>query len=175
MLEAGYAPATVTGNVALLGLLDQRCVAEKVDLEGLSEARIDELLVGAQADDRPVTLRRLGPVLDSLRAAGLIPAGPCCSRTSWARPSAPRSWGDRTWRDLMERHNALVLRELKTFQGREMDTAGDGFSAVFETPERAVGCAESITAAVASLGIQVRAGVHMASARSSAARSAAWP
>ncbi len=69
--------------------------------------------------------------------------------------------GDRGWRDLVERHNALVRRELKVFGGREMDTAGDGFFAVFEAPERAVRCAESITAAVAPLGIAVRAGVHM--------------
>ncbi len=69
--------------------------------------------------------------------------------------------GDRAWRDLLERHNAVVRRELKAFGGREMDTAGDGFFAVFEAPERAVRCAESITSAVASLGIAVRAGVHM--------------
>jgi YVTN family beta-propeller protein len=68
--------------------------------------------------------------------------------------------GDRAWRDLLERHNAVVRRELKAYGGREMDTAGDGFFAVFEAPERAVRCAESITSAVASLGIAVRAGVH---------------
>jgi ABC-type transport system substrate-binding protein len=68
--------------------------------------------------------------------------------------------GDRAWRELLERHHAVVRRELKAFRGREMDTAGDGFFAVFEAPERAVRCAESITSAVASLGIQVRAGVH---------------
>jgi hypothetical protein len=43
--------------------------------------------------------------------------------------------GDRAWRDLLERHNAVVRRELRAFGGREMDTAGDGFFAVFETPE----------------------------------------
>jgi len=69
--------------------------------------------------------------------------------------------GDRGWRDLVERHNALVRRELKVFGGREMDTAGDGFFAVFESPERAVRCAESISSAVGPLGIGVRAGVHM--------------
>ncbi len=68
--------------------------------------------------------------------------------------------GDRAWRDVLERHNAVVRRELKAFQGREMDTAGDGFFAVFETPERAVRCAESIVSAVVPLGLQVRAGVH---------------
>jgi YVTN family beta-propeller protein len=69
--------------------------------------------------------------------------------------------GDRAWRGLLERHNAVVRRELKVYGGRELDTAGDGFFAVFEAPERAVRCAESITSAVRSLGIEVRAGVHM--------------
>ncbi len=68
--------------------------------------------------------------------------------------------GDRAWRDLVERHNAVVRRELKVYGGREIGTAGDGFFAVFEAPERAVRCAEAIERAVASLGLQVRAGVH---------------
>jgi class 3 adenylate cyclase len=82
--------------------------------------------------------------------------------------------GDRAWRDLLERHNAVVRRELKVYGGREMDTAGDGFFAVFESPERAVRCAESITSAVASLGIAVRPGCTWASARWSRARSPGW-
>lgn len=74
LLEAGYAPGTVAAHLALLRLLDQRCVTAKVALEGLTDVRIEELLVGVRADDRPVTLRRLGPVLGPLRAAGLVPA-----------------------------------------------------------------------------------------------------
>ena len=68
--------------------------------------------------------------------------------------------GDRGWRDLVERHHAVVRRELKVYGGREMNTTGDGFFAVFEAPERAVRCAESIIERVGSLGLQVRAGVH---------------
>src|SRR5512133_2085370 len=68
--------------------------------------------------------------------------------------------GDRAWRELLERHHALIRRQLVRFRGREIDTAGDGFFALFEAPERAVRCAESIIAAVGSLGLQVRAGVH---------------
>jgi YVTN family beta-propeller protein len=68
--------------------------------------------------------------------------------------------GDRAWRDLLERHHAVVRRELKAFHGREVGTAGDGFFALFEAPEPAVRCAESIVAAVGTLGLQVRTGVH---------------
>src|SRR6185312_14571529 len=36
--------------------------------------------------------------------------------------------GDRAWRELLERHHALVRSELARFRGREVDTAGDGSS-----------------------------------------------
>ena len=35
--------------------------------------------------------------------------------------------GDRRWRDLLERHHATIRRLLVLHQGRELDTAGDGF------------------------------------------------
>src|SRR4051812_38903385 len=68
--------------------------------------------------------------------------------------------GDREWRRLVEEHNAAVRRELRAYRGHEMDTAGDGFFAVFDTPENAVRCAAGIGTAVEPLGLQVRAGVH---------------
>ena len=52
--------------------------------------------------------------------------------------------GDSAWRDLLERHNAIVRRELARFQGRELDTAGDGFFASFDGPARAVQAACAI-------------------------------
>ena len=68
--------------------------------------------------------------------------------------------GDRRWQELLGRHHRIVRRNLKRFGGREVDTAGDGFFATFDGPARAVRCATSIVAAVAPLGIEVRAGVH---------------
>ena len=46
--------------------------------------------------------------------------------------------GDRAWRDLIERHHALVRSELTRFRGKEMDSAGDGFFATFDGPARAI-------------------------------------
>ena len=40
--------------------------------------------------------------------------------------------GDHRWQKVLERHHALVRSELAKYQGREIDTAGDGFFAVFE-------------------------------------------
>ena len=68
--------------------------------------------------------------------------------------------GDRRWHDLNQRHYALVRRELARFQGEEIDTAGDGFLAIFDAPERAVRCACAVRDAVRSLGLQIRAGLH---------------
>jgi class 3 adenylate cyclase/pimeloyl-ACP methyl ester carboxylesterase len=68
--------------------------------------------------------------------------------------------GDRAWRELLERHHALVRRELTRFRGDERDTAGDGFFATFDGPARAIRCAQSVVTGVRELGLDVRAGVH---------------
>jgi pimeloyl-ACP methyl ester carboxylesterase len=68
--------------------------------------------------------------------------------------------GDRDWRELLERHNALVRRELLRFRGREVDSAGDGFLATFDGPARAIRCAAAIVDGVGALGLTVRAGLH---------------
>jgi class 3 adenylate cyclase len=68
--------------------------------------------------------------------------------------------GDRAWRELLERHHVLVRAELARFRGREVDTAGDGFLAVFDGPGRAVQCASAAIRSVRSLGIEIRAGIH---------------
>jgi pimeloyl-ACP methyl ester carboxylesterase len=68
--------------------------------------------------------------------------------------------GDRDWRALLERHNALVRRELLRFRGREVNTTGDGFLATFDGPARAIRCACAIVDGVRDLGLSIRAGLH---------------
>jgi pimeloyl-ACP methyl ester carboxylesterase len=68
--------------------------------------------------------------------------------------------GDGRWRDLLERHNAFVRRELLRYRGREVDSAGDGFLATFDGPARAIHCASAIVEGVRELGLTVRAGLH---------------
>ncbi len=68
--------------------------------------------------------------------------------------------GDRRWRELLERHNALVRRELLRYRGREVDSAGDGFFATFDGPARAIRCAAAIVEGLREFGITVRAGLH---------------
>jgi class 3 adenylate cyclase len=68
--------------------------------------------------------------------------------------------GDREWKRLVEQHHSRVRALLPRFRGNEVDTAGDGFYATFDGPGRAVRCASAIVRSVASLGINVRAGLH---------------
>jgi pimeloyl-ACP methyl ester carboxylesterase/class 3 adenylate cyclase len=68
--------------------------------------------------------------------------------------------GDRHWRELLERHNMLVRRELLRFRGREINTTGDGFFVTFDGPARAIRCACAIVDGVRGLGLSIRAGLH---------------
>jgi class 3 adenylate cyclase len=68
--------------------------------------------------------------------------------------------GDRRWREQLERHHALVRRQLVRYGGRELDTAGDGIFASFDGPARAIRCARAIASAVGELGLKIRAGLH---------------
>jgi class 3 adenylate cyclase/alpha-beta hydrolase superfamily lysophospholipase len=68
--------------------------------------------------------------------------------------------GDRRWRELLQQHHAAVRRELDRWQGREVDTAGDGFLATFDGPARAIRCAWVVRDSVRELGFNVRAGLH---------------
>jgi class 3 adenylate cyclase len=68
--------------------------------------------------------------------------------------------GDRGWRQLLERHDAAVRRQLALHRGREVKTMGDGFLATFDGPARAIRCASSIQREISDLGVEVRAGIH---------------
>ena len=68
--------------------------------------------------------------------------------------------GDRDWHALLDAHDAIVRSQLARFRGREVNTSGDGFLAMFDGPQRAIRCAMAIRDAVQALGIQVRAGLH---------------
>jgi class 3 adenylate cyclase len=69
--------------------------------------------------------------------------------------------GDHQWRKYLDRHDAMVRTQLDRFRGREINTTGDGFFATFDGPARAVRCAHAILDDARSLGIEVRAGVHV--------------
>jgi class 3 adenylate cyclase len=68
--------------------------------------------------------------------------------------------GDASWAALVETHDAAVRQELDRYEGEEIDTAGDGFLALFDGPARAIRCGLAIRNALSGLGLELRAGVH---------------
>ena len=68
--------------------------------------------------------------------------------------------GDSAWRELLDRHDAAVRRQLDRYRGTEVGTAGDGFVAMFDGPARAIQCALAVRDNLEPLGLDVRAGLH---------------
>jgi class 3 adenylate cyclase/pimeloyl-ACP methyl ester carboxylesterase len=68
--------------------------------------------------------------------------------------------GDDRWHALLDNHDNVVRHELQRFRGREVNTVGDGFVAIFTSPSLAIDCATAIVDAVRPLGIEVRVGIH---------------
>jgi class 3 adenylate cyclase/pimeloyl-ACP methyl ester carboxylesterase len=104
---------------------------------------IHEFLTGQQAevaDDRVLATVLFTDIVDSTRRAAEI--------------------GDRDWHALLDAHDAVIRSQLNRFRGREVNTSGDGFLAMFDGPQRAIRCAMAIRDAVQALGIEVRAGLH---------------
>jgi class 3 adenylate cyclase len=68
--------------------------------------------------------------------------------------------GDHAWRELLDRHDRMVRREIERYRGREIKTLGDGFLAAFDGPGRAVRCARAISEGASGIGIEIRSGLH---------------
>jgi class 3 adenylate cyclase len=104
---------------------------------------VEELLTGARhtrEPDRVLATVMFTDIVDSTRRASQL--------------------GDRRWREVLERHDELVRRQLERFDGREVKNTGDGFLATFDGPARAIRCAVAIREAVEQLGVELRAGLH---------------
>jgi eukaryotic-like serine/threonine-protein kinase len=69
--------------------------------------------------------------------------------------------GDRRFRRLIARWLGIIRAVLRRHGGREVDVAGDGLFAVFDTPAAALRAAFEATSAVHELGIEMRSGVHL--------------
>ncbi len=68
--------------------------------------------------------------------------------------------GDRAWREVLERHDALVDRVVSEHGGRVVKHIGDGALSAFDGPAMAMRCAEALNEGVSDLAIQLRSGIH---------------
>jgi len=69
--------------------------------------------------------------------------------------------GDRRWGEVVVRHHAAVREQLRRHHGVEVDTAGDGFFATFDSPSSALECAVGIRGDLHGIGVEVREGLHV--------------
>ena len=75
-------------------------------------------------------------------------------------PTAP-ALGDGQWSTLMDEHYARQLRVVQQHGGHEIKSTGDGLLVAFDDTGPAILCAKAAIRAVADLGIELRAGVHI--------------
>jgi class 3 adenylate cyclase len=68
--------------------------------------------------------------------------------------------GDQQWRDLLDRHNTMMYRNIGRFRGRAVKSTGDGFLATFDGPARAIRCALAASDEARQMGFEIRAGLH---------------
>jgi class 3 adenylate cyclase len=68
--------------------------------------------------------------------------------------------GDRAWAELVDTHDLTVRNAVERFQGRVVDTTGDGVFALFDSPSSALRAATRIHEQLRAVGLDVRAGVH---------------
>jgi class 3 adenylate cyclase/pimeloyl-ACP methyl ester carboxylesterase len=68
--------------------------------------------------------------------------------------------GDRRWRELLERHDAVINEHVGTLGGRVVKSLGDGCLATFDGPARAILAGRAIREAVGDLDLELRMGVH---------------
>lgn len=68
--------------------------------------------------------------------------------------------GDAAWRQQLGEHNRLIRARFDRYFGKEVNTTGDGFLAMFASAVGAIRCAASIRDATAQIGLPVRIGIH---------------
>ena len=113
---------------------------------GDSEALISEVqsfLTGEQASielDRALATVLFTDIVDSTKSAVQM--------------------GDRRWRDVLDAHNEVQIREINRFNGRSIRTTGDGHLAIFDGPGRAIRCGVALRHELGKLGIEIRVGMH---------------
>jgi class 3 adenylate cyclase len=108
------------------------------DADGLAD-EIEDFVTGRRSGgpDRILATLVFSDIVDSTRRASEI--------------------GDVAWRAELDTHDAVVRAQLGRYGGREVNTTGDGFVAVFDSPTNAVECARAVAT---STGLPVRVGVH---------------
>lgn len=167
-IETDIRPVLPTIHVPTLVLARSWPNHEKdEEAAGLIEGSTFELLPGA---DRATFAGRQEDLVDAIRDFVGAGGGPSRSETLLravlftdivGSTEHLSRVGDAAWRDIVTTHDARARTAIDGHGGRFVKSIGDGVLASFEGPAQAVRSAEAIGAAVADLGIAIRAGVHV--------------
>jgi class 3 adenylate cyclase len=114
------------------------------DLDQYADA-IEEFITGAQPTRRGTLDRMLATVVFT----DLV--------QSTANAAA---MGDSEWKTTLESHDRIVRAIIDQYRGEFIKSTGDGVLAVFDGPGRAIEATERIRDNLASLGLEMRAGIH---------------
>ncbi|MEM9203857.1 MAG: adenylate/guanylate cyclase domain-containing protein [Actinomycetota bacterium] len=68
--------------------------------------------------------------------------------------------GDAAWAKIIVAHNDHVRTSIERWGGTLVEFTGDGVFGWFDSPTRALGCLVDLRAAIESMGLQMRAGLH---------------
>lgn len=134
--------ASHIGGARLVELPGQDHAVAGGDVEGVAD-EMEEFLTGARRSSST------GRVLATVMLTDIV--------GSTERGAAI---GDTAWKEVRERHDAMVRQQLPRFGGRELKQTGDGFLAVFDGPARAVDCAEAVRETIRELDLELRVGIH---------------
>ena len=142
-IEAGRYTADHIRNASFLELPGDFHLSARPGAEDDALDAVEQFLTGARGDhdiDRVLTTVLFTDIVGSTERASAL--------------------GDHAWRELLDRHDRAVRREIERFQGREIKSLGDGFLAAFDGPGRAVRCARAIADEARRIGAEVRVGLH---------------
>jgi class 3 adenylate cyclase len=104
---------------------------------------IQEFITGSRVApraDRVLATILFSDIVDSTRRAALL--------------------GDRAWRELLDQHDQMAMRQVRRFGGRQVKSLGDGLLSTFDGPARAIECGRALCSGARQLGLDVRVGLH---------------
>ena len=151
----GAATALLVAAFAALSQVSTRAIALVTGRN--SDVMTIPLIVAAALSFSPLQ-KRIRPVVDRLlppRSVLTIFMTDIANSTSQAV-----AMGDARWRETLSSYRATMRQALRRFKGSEMDTAGDGFFAVFDRPGDALRAAEWCRDALRQAGLDSRFGLH---------------
>lgn len=152
-----YGSATVMLVIAFVGLSELSKRLSEAATGRSSDIMTIPLIIAAAVAFGPLQ-RRIRPVVDRLlppRALLTLFFTDICDSTARAV-----AMGDERWREALTTYRATVRRGLRRFKGSEMDTAGDGFFAVFDRPADGLHSAQWLRDRLRELSLDSRFGLH---------------